>query len=115
MCRTMLKSKIAYAKVTKSDLYYDGSMGIDEEFMIQTDLKEYEQIHVLNVTNGERFITYVIKEEKGSKKFNVYGAAAKKVSLGDELIILSFTQVLDENGTNKKPVVLNFKEAYTNG
>ena len=105
---TVLKSKLSYVTVTKSDLYYDGSLGIDETILNQANIIEFEQIHVLNVTNGERFITYAIKELAGSKKINVYGAAAKKTSIGDELIILSYS-IVDSKKSSIQPIVLNFK------
>ena len=96
MRRTMLKSKLQNAIVTFADLEYEGSLGLDERLLEAADLIPFEKVHVYNVTNGERFSTYLIKEEAGSGRVAIYGAAAHKAGPGDRLIIVSF--VLLEDG-----------------
>lgn len=93
MRRTMLKAKIQKAVVTEADLDYEGSLGLDENLMSAADMIQFEKIHVYNVTNGERFSTYLIKETAGSGKVAIYGAAAHKAGPGDQLIIVSFVHL----------------------
>lgn len=96
MLITVLKSKISYATLTDKNLYYEGSITIDAAIMEQANLKENEQVHIVNLNNGERLITYVIKGEKNSKIFALNGPAARKGEMGDKIFILSYAQV-DEN------------------
>lgn len=96
MKRTFLKSKIHRAAVTEIDLDYDGSLGLDEGLMKAADLLPYEKVEVYNVTNGERFATYLVKAKKGSGTVAVYGAAAHKARAGDKVIIASYA-VIDED------------------
>jgi len=96
MRRTLLKSKIQKAVVTDANLDYEGSLGLDEGLMKTADMIPYEKVHVYNIANGERFSTYLIKEAENSGKIAIYGAAAHKAGRGDELIIVSFVQ-LDED------------------
>jgi aspartate 1-decarboxylase len=96
MRRTLLKSKLHRAVVTAADLDYEGSLGLDEDLLKAADLIPYEKVHIYNVTNGERFSTYVIKENAGSGTVAVYGAAAHKAKAGDILIVVSFVQLEDE-------------------
>lgn len=95
MRRTVLKAKIHRATVTKVFVDYEGSLGLDEELIEKAEMIPYERVDVYNISNGERFSTYLIKEEGGSGKVNVYGAAAHKVQKGDRLIIASYV-LLDE-------------------
>lgn len=106
---TKMKSKLAYIRVTNRSVYYDGSLGIDEDIMKQANIVENEQVHVLNVNNNERFITYAIKEPAGSKNICLYGPAANKGSINDELVILTYCSVTPEEEHN--PIVLNFRTA----
>lgn len=96
MKRTFLKSKIHRASVTEDDLDYEGSLGLDEDLMKAADLLPYERVDVYNVTNGERFATYLVKAEKGSGTVAVYGAAALKARAGDKVIIASYA-LIDED------------------
>lgn len=91
MQRTMLKSKIHRATVTHSELNYEGSCAIDDDLLEAADIREYEQIDIYNVTNGERFTTYAIRAERGSGLVSVNGAAARKAAPGDILIIASYS------------------------
>jgi aspartate 1-decarboxylase len=95
MKRIMLKAKIHHARVTETNLDYDGSLALDEDLMRAADMLPFEKVHVYNVSNGERFSTYLIKGEKGSAKVGVFGAAAHRARVGDTLIIVSYV-ILDE-------------------
>lgn len=99
MRRIMLKAKIHRAKVTQTDLDYEGSLTLDANLMNAADMLPYEQVHVYNATNGERFLTYLIKGEKDSGIVGINGAAAHKAQVGDELIIATYT-VLGEEKTD---------------
>ncbi|HXU92822.1 MAG TPA: aspartate 1-decarboxylase [Gallionella sp.] len=90
MQRTMLKSKLHRVRVTHSELHYEGSCAIDDNLLEAADIKEYQQIDIYNVTNGERFTTYAIRAERGSGVISVNGAAAHKANPGDILIIATF-------------------------
>jgi aspartate 1-decarboxylase len=90
MQRTMLKSKIHRAKVTHAELEYEGSCAIDEDLLDAADIREYQQIDIYNVTNGERFSTYAIRAERTSGVISVNGAAARRAQVGDVLIIASY-------------------------
>ncbi|MDI1297756.1 aspartate 1-decarboxylase [Methylotenera sp.] len=90
MRRTMLKSKLHRVHVTHSELHYEGSCAIDENLLEAANISEYEQIHLYNVTNGERFSTYAILAERGSGIISVNGAAAHKAAPGNIMIIASY-------------------------
>ena len=90
MQRTMLKSKLHRVNVTHSELHYEGSCAIDEVLLVAADIREYEQIHIYNVTNGERFSTYAIRAARDSGVISVNGAAAHKAQPNDIIIIASY-------------------------
>ena len=90
MQRTMLKSKLHRVRVTHSELHYEGSCAIDDNLLDAADIREYQQIDIYNVTNGERFTTYAIRAQRGSGVISVNGAAAHKATPGDILIIASY-------------------------
>ena len=90
MLRIFCKSKLSNATVTETSLYYHGSIGIDKDLMECADILEGEQVQVLNVNNGERITTYVIEEEAGSGKIVLYGPAARRGEVGDDLVILAY-------------------------
>jgi aspartate 1-decarboxylase len=90
MQRTMLKSKIHRATVTDCDLHYVGSITIDPELLEQADIREFEQVAVVDVDNGARFETYTIAGEAGSGEMKVNGAAARLVHRGDTIIVISY-------------------------
>lgn len=96
MFRTLLKSKIHRARVTQCELHYEGSCAIDEDLLAAANLAENEQVHVWNVNNGERFITYAIRAQRGSGVISVNGSAARRASVGDILIIAAFAQVHED-------------------
>jgi aspartate 1-decarboxylase len=88
--RTMLKSKIHRATVTGSDLHYVGSITIDQDLLDAADIREHEQVQVVNVDNGARFETYTISGKRGSGEICVNGAAARLVHSGDTIIVISY-------------------------
>ena len=94
--RTMLRAKIHRATVTQADLNYEGSITLDPLLMEAADLLAFEQIHVLDVDNGSRLVTYVIEGERGSGVVCINGAAARLVSKGDIVILLTY-ETMDEN------------------
>ena len=96
MFRTLLKSKIHRVAVTQCELHYEGSCAIDEDLLDAANLVANEQVHIWNINNGERFITYAIKGERGSGMVSVNGSAARRASAGDLLIIAAFAQVHEE-------------------
>jgi aspartate 1-decarboxylase len=95
MQRFMLKSKIHRAIVTDANLHYEGSITIDEKLMEEADILPYEKVNIYNVSNGERFSTYVIKGRPGSGVICLNGAAAWKASKGDIIIIASYALIDD--------------------
>lgn len=99
--RIMLKSKIHRARVTETNVDYEGSITIDRKLMEEADILPYEQVQVLNINNGARFATYAIEGESGEICLN--GAAARLVAKGDTTIILSYCSVEDEEARNFIP------------
>jgi aspartate 1-decarboxylase len=90
MQRIMLKSKLHRVHVTHSELDYEGSCAIDEDLLDAADIREYQQIDIYNVSNGERFTTYAIRAQRGSGVISVNGAAAHKAKPGDIIIIATY-------------------------
>ncbi|MDD8019770.1 MAG: aspartate 1-decarboxylase [Acidobacteriota bacterium] len=105
-----LKSKIHRAKVTESDLDYEGSLGLDFDLMKAAGMREYERVEVYNVTNGERLATYLIKEKAGSGKIGVYGAAAHKIKQGDIIIITSYGYLEEAEVEFHRPKIILLDE-----
>jgi aspartate 1-decarboxylase len=100
MQRHMLKSKLHRVTITDAQLDYEGSISIDETLMIAADLIPYEKVDIYNVSNGERFSTYVIKGKKDSGVIGLNGAAARKGSKGDLIIIASYVLLDDDKAKN---------------
>ena len=90
MQRTMLKAKLHRVRVTHAELHYEGSCAIDQTLMDAADIREYQQVDIYNITNGERFTTYAIPAERDSGIVSINGAAAHKASPGDLLIIATY-------------------------
>ena len=103
---TLLKAKIHRAVVTQSDLHYEGSITIDEELLQRSGILPYEQVDVLNITNGQRFTTYAITGEKGSGIIGINGAAARIVQKDDLVIICAYAQMKEAEAKTFKPKVL---------
>jgi len=99
----MLKGKLHQARVTHSVLEYEGSCAIDQDFLDAAGILEYEQIQIYNVDNGERFTTYAIAGERGSRIISVNGAAARKAGVGDRLIICAYVGLSDAEARIHKP------------
>lgn len=106
MMRQVLIGKIHRAKVTEADLNYVGSITIDEELMEAANIGEYELVHVWDIDNGERFETYTIKGKRGSGVICLNGAAARKVSVGDRVIIAAFGLVDERELQSHKPNIV---------
>lgn len=109
----VLKSKIHRVTVTEANLNYIGSITIDEDLMDAANVIENEKVHVLNLNNGERFETYIIKGERGSGVIGLNGAAARKVLPGDILLIMSYALMDFEDARTFKPVII-FPDTKTN-
>ena len=103
---TFLKSKLHGARVTHSELNYDGSCAIDSNILEQASIYEYEKIDIYNITNGERFSTYTILAQPGSGIISVNGAAAHKASPGDKLVICAYVDVPQEKIKKHKPILV---------
>ncbi len=103
MLRTMLKSKIHRATVTDADLHYEGSVTVDRTLMDAADLIDFEQVHIYDIDNGNRFTTYVIPGEPGSGVICLNGAAARMVSKGDLVIIACYSTYDEKELAGFKP------------
>ena len=106
MNRTILKSKIHRATITGLDLDYEGSITIDEELLEKADILPGEQVHVLNINNGQRFVTYAIAGPRDSGTILLNGPAARLGTAGDKFIIISYCQVSDEKAKDLKAKVV---------
>ncbi|WP_206492218.1 aspartate 1-decarboxylase [Rhodococcus sp. KRD162] len=111
MHRTMLGGKIHRATVTHADLHYVGSITIDATLMRAADLIEGEQVHIVDITNGARLVTYVIEGRAGSGVIGINGAAAHLVSPGDLVIIMSFRQAEESELSAHSPSVVHVDSA----
>ncbi|SFO00150.1 L-aspartate 1-decarboxylase [Formivibrio citricus] len=103
MQRSMLKSKIHRVTATHAELHYEGSCAIDEDLLDAANIREYEEVHIWNINNGERFSTYAIKGERGSGVISLNGSAARRAQVGDLLIIATFVQLDESELDNHKP------------
>lgn len=110
MLLEFLDSKIHRATVTESNLNYVGSITIDEEIIEAANIREWQKVDILDINNGERFQTYVIKGERGSKMFCVNGAAARKVQAGDKIIICSYRYVSEDEIVDYKPNIVQIDD-----
>jgi aspartate 1-decarboxylase len=109
----VLKSKIHRVTVTQADLNYIGSITIDEDLMEAANLIENEKVHVLNINNGERMETYVIKGQRGSGVICMNGPAARKVSVGDIVIVISYASMEFNEAKTFEPKIV-FPDTLTN-
>jgi aspartate 1-decarboxylase len=107
MNRTMLKSKIHRCRITDSDLHYVGSITVDEDLLEAADIREHEQVHVVDVDNGARFETYTIAGRRGSGEIKVNGAAARLVHTGDTVIVISYAAYSDAELASYEPRVVH--------
>jgi len=107
MQRVMLKSKVHRATVTGCDLHYVGSITVDADLLEAADIREHEQVHVVDVDNGARFETYTIAGERGSGEVTVNGAAARLVHRGDTIILISYAQYDEAELGDYEPTVVH--------
>ena len=103
MQRIMLRGKLHQARVTHAVLNYEGSCGIDQDFLDAAGIIEYEAIDIYNIENGERFSTYAISGERGSRMISLNGAAARKAAVGDRIIICAYGPMSEDEVTQHKP------------
>jgi aspartate 1-decarboxylase len=108
--RFMLRSKIHRATLTGTELDYEGSIAIDADLIRAADLLPGEQVHVLNLSNAERLITYVIEAPAGSGTMLLNGPAARLGTRGDQVIILAYAAVDDEEARRLKPKIVHIDE-----
>lgn len=106
MQRTMLKSKLHRARVTATEIDYEGSIAIDEDLMDKVDILTHEQVHIYNINSGTRFITYVIAAERGSGTFSINGAAARLAQINDRIIVAAYGMIDTDQESPKSQVVL---------
>ncbi|MDC0584689.1 aspartate 1-decarboxylase [Bacteroidales bacterium] len=109
----VLKSKIHRVTVSDANLNYIGSITIDEDIMDAANVIEFEKVQVVNLNNGERFDTYIIKGERGSKEICLNGPAARKAQVGDVVIVLSYASMDAEEAKSFKPTIV-FPDTDTN-
>ena len=110
MLSTLLKAKLHMASVTQAELWYDGSCAIDADLVRLAGMREFEQIDIYNVSNGERFTTYIILAEPGSKTISLNGAAARKAQVGDRIIIATYGQFNEAEASKHKPKLVYLRE-----
>jgi aspartate 1-decarboxylase len=104
--RFMLKSKIHRATLTGTELDYEGSIAIDRDLIVAADMLPGEQVHVLNLNNASRLITYLIEAPAGSGTMMLNGPAARLGSKGDQVVVLTYCQLSDEKAKRFKPKVV---------
>ena len=102
----LLKAKLHQARVTLTELEYEGSCAIDADLLSAAGIHEYEQIQIYNINNGERFTTYAIQAEAGSGVISVNGAAAHKAEVGDRVIICAYARLSQHEVANFKPTLV---------
>ncbi len=102
----LLKSKLHHAHVTHSELEYEGSCAIDTALLKAAAIREYEQIHIYNLANGERFVTYAIGAEQGSGIISINGAAAHKAAPGDRIIICTYADLSEQEAVGFQPTLV---------
>jgi len=107
---TLLKSKLHHANVTHSELEYEGSCAIDGALLKAANIQEYEQIHIYNLDNGERFTTYAIRAQEHSGIISVNGAAAHKANPGDRVIICTYAVLSQQEASVFKPALIYLNE-----
>jgi aspartate 1-decarboxylase len=118
MLLNLLKAKIHRARVSEANLAYEGSITIDSKLLEAAGMQAHEQVHVVDIENGERFVTYVIEGKPGSGTMCVNGAAARLVSPGDRIIVISYCHVTKEEALSHRPRVVlvdeenGVKDAY---
>lgn len=110
MLVNMLKGKLHAAAVTQCDVYYEGSVSIDQDLLDAAGILPHERVDIWNITNGERIQTYAIEAPRGSRVIGVNGGAARKFAMGDRVVIAAFTQIEAEKARQHKPQVVLLDE-----
>jgi len=110
MQHMMLKTKLHRARVTHAELEYEGSCAIDGHLLDASGIREYEQIHIYNINNGERFTTYAIRAEEGSGIISINGAAARKASVNDLVIVCAYVGIAEEALADFKPRLVYIRQ-----
>jgi len=110
MIRRMLKSKMHRVTVTDADVEYEGSITIDESLMDSANILPFEQVHIYNISNGNRFVTYCIEGKRGSGEICINGAAARLAKKGDQVIIATYVDIEDKMARNFQPILICFDE-----
>ena len=105
MLLNMLKGKLHAATVTQCDVYYEGSVSIDQDLLDAAGILPHEHVHIWNITNGERIETYAIEAPRGSRTIGINGGAARRFAVGDKVVIAAFTQIEAEKARQHKPLV----------
>lgn len=108
--RVMLKGKIHRATVTDANLNYEGSITIDPDLLDAAGMLPYEQVHVFNINNGERLVSYIIEGQRGKGEIVLNGAAARKVAVGDKVIIVTYVTVDEAAARSHKPSIVLMDE-----
>lgn len=106
MLTSMLQAKLHRVRVTRADLHYEGSCGIDEDLLDSSGIREFQHLEIYNIENGERFTTYAIKSPRGSREICLNGAAARKAMTGDHLIIAAYANYNEAELAKHRPVVV---------
>lgn len=106
MLISLLQAKLHRVRVTRADLHYEGSCGIDEDLLELSSIREFQHLEIYNIENGERFTTYAIKSERGSKEICLNGAAARKAVVGDHLIIAAYATYNEAELSKYRPVIV---------
>ena len=106
MQRIMLKSKLHRARVTATEIDYEGSIAIDEDLMDRVGILPLEQVHIYNINNGNRLITYAISAERGSGTFSINGAAARLAQINDHIIVVAYGMIDTNQESYEAQVVL---------
>jgi aspartate 1-decarboxylase len=102
----VLKSKIHRVRITQAELHYVGSITIDEDLMDAAAIVENEKVQIVNINNGERLETYVIKGDRGSGEICLNGPAARKAQVGDIIIIISYASMTPQEARNHNPIII---------
>jgi aspartate 1-decarboxylase len=106
MLLSFLQAKLHRVRVTRADLNYEGSCGIDEDLLEASGIREFQHLEIYNVDNGERFTTYAIRERRGSREICLNGAAARRAAIGDRLIICAYVQLSEAEVAKLRPTVV---------
>ncbi|MGH8238233.1 MAG: aspartate 1-decarboxylase [Steroidobacteraceae bacterium] len=106
MLISLLQAKLHRVSVTRADLHYEGSCGIDEDLLDRSGIREFQHLEIYNVENGERFTTYAIKSARGGGEICLNGAAARKAAIGDHLIICAYCNLAAAELAHYRPIVV---------